>query len=395
MFSFADKTYMKRALRLAKKGRYTASPNPAVGCVIVKDGIILGEGYHKKAGLGHAEVNALAHASYNVKGSTCYVTLEPCSHYGKTPPCAKALVEAGVARVVIAMLDPNPKVSGNGVKILKEAGIEVEVGLLSDKAYALNRAFFKSITSHYPYVVAKVGMSLDAKTALHSGESKWITGAKSRSCVQKLRAHAGAIITGANTVMADDPSLNVRMDELAHKVRPLVDNEYFTQPIKVILDTRGSLSYKDYKIFKSGRCLHVISDRYRPSESLCANKVPCDDGYIELFTRTVDDVITVLYVPEDETAQISLKFVLNYLNYIHIREVLVEAGASLTTSFLDKKLVNELCVFTASKILGHIARGAFLSKEVESLNNLLSYRIIKLKQIDNDIFVRYSLDGQE
>lgn len=392
MFSFSDKKYMKRALSLAKHGRYTASPNPAVGCVIVKNNTIIGEGYHKKAGLGHAEVNALKSADYKVEGATCYVTLEPCSHYGLTPPCAKALVENKVSRVVIAMLDPNPQVSGRGVKILEDAGIKVETGLLSDKAYNLNRAFFKSISSTMPYVVGKVGMSLDAKTALHTGESKWITNAKSRAYVQKLRAHADAIITGSNTVIMDNPSLNVRFDELHKKVFFKIDKEYFTQPLKVILDTSAKLNYKDYKIFHEGKVLHVISQLFmQKDEALNEVLVPTDDGTITLHTKTIDSHISVLYVPDDN-GHTSLKCTLHYLNSIKIREVLVEAGANLTTAFLEQDLFDELCVFTASKILGDIAKSAFLSKEIKDINSFIAYNIKSLKKFDNDIFVRYLIE---
>lgn len=203
--SDTDKKFMMQALKLASCGLYTSYPNPAVGCVIVRDGKIIGRGYHHKAGCPHAEIMALQDASFDVEGATVYVTLEPCSHYGRTPPCALKLKELKVKRVVAAADDPNPKVNGKGFKILRDAGIEVTQHVLEKEALFQNRAFMKSITGPIPYVSVKVGMSLDGKTALKDGSSKWITGPESRQKVQDIRAKSDCIITGVNTVIADDP----------------------------------------------------------------------------------------------------------------------------------------------------------------------------------------------
>ena len=248
---------MKRALKLAARGKFTTSPNPAVGCVIVRNGMIIGEGYHHKAGEPHAEIMAMRSAGASVAGATCYVTLEPCSHYGRTPPCAKALVKAGVKRVVIACGDPNPQVAGRGVKILKDAGIEVDVGLYENKALKLNRAFFKSIVKNIPYVTVKIGMSLDGKIALSDGRSKWITSDKSRKAVQKMRAESDAIITGAGTVLADNPMLNVRYDELPEKVFAKYDINRDKQPLRVVLDSHLRINPDNFAMFSQGKILLV------------------------------------------------------------------------------------------------------------------------------------------
>ena len=224
---------MMQALKLASCGLYTSYPNPAVGCVIVRDGKVIGEGYHHAAGQPHAEIMALADANYDVEGATVYVTLEPCSHYGRTPPCALKLVEMKVSKVVVAADDPNPKVNGRGFQILKEAGIEVVQHVLEKESLYQNRAFFKSIQGPYPYVSVKVAMSLDGKTALADGSSKWITGERSRQKVQDIRAKSDCIITGVNTVIADDPQLNVRYETLRKKYLKKIDREYIRQPLKV------------------------------------------------------------------------------------------------------------------------------------------------------------------
>ncbi len=216
---------MARALFLAGKGRYTTQPNPRVGCVLVKNNQIIAEGWHVRAGQGHAEVEALKHTS-NAHGATAYVSLEPCFHFGRTAPCAEALIKAGVVRVVVAMQDPNPLVAGKGLALLEQAGIKVSCGVLEAEARQLNKGFITRMLSAKPYVISKLAMSLDGRTAMASGESKWITSAEARHDVQKLRAACGAVVTGVDTVLADDPGMNVRL--------PGVDVE---QPVRVILDS--------------------------------------------------------------------------------------------------------------------------------------------------------------
>ena len=213
-WSAADRSWMSRALMLAERGLYTTEPNPRVGCVLVADGEVVGEGWHVRAGEGHAEVNALAQAGERARGATAYVTLEPCSHFGKTPPCADALIKAGASRMVAAMQDPNPQVAGNGLQRLREAGIAVECGLLEEQARALNPGFIKRMQQGLPWVRVKLAMSLDGRTAMASGESKWITGPAARADVQRLRARSGAVVSGADSVLLDDSALTVRASEL-------------------------------------------------------------------------------------------------------------------------------------------------------------------------------------
>ena len=239
-WSELDNQMMSRAIQLARKGFYTTRPNPCVGCVIVKDNQIVGEGYHQKAGEPHAEVHALRMAGELARGATAYVTLEPCSHYGRTPPCALALINIGIKRVVVAVEDPNPQVGGRGIQMLRDAGIKVDVGLHRDEAYALNLGFMKRMESGLPWVTVKLAASLDGKTALSNGVSKWITGPEARRDVQRLRLRACAIVTGIETVLADDPSLNVRYSELGSLSSQLSEAQVL-QPLRVVLDSRARM----------------------------------------------------------------------------------------------------------------------------------------------------------
>ena len=258
---------MARCLELARCGRGNTSPNPMVGAVIVHNGKIIGEGYHRKCGEGHAEVNAIASVRDKrlLKDSTIYVSLEPCSHYGRTPPCAKALCEALVKRVVIAMGDPNPKVSGRGIAMLEEAGIEVKVGVCEKQAQELNRAFLYSITHKRPWVFVKYGMSLDSKLALSSGESQWITGIDARADVQRLRLWSDVIITSHATVKSDNPRMTVRVRELPDEVRKKLDLDLIRQPRRVVIDSMGTLCaernlrlLEPYSLFKDGENYIVV-----------------------------------------------------------------------------------------------------------------------------------------
>ena len=250
MFSEFDKAMMERAIALAKQGIFTTAPNPNVACVIVKDEQIIGEGFHLRAGEPHAEVHALRMAGSDAEGATAYVTLEPCSHHGKTPPCANALIDAGIARVVVAMIDPNPLVAGQGVDLLKAAGIEVAVGLLQVEAEALNTGFIKRMKTGLPYVQLKLAASIDGRTALANGQSKWITGSEARSDVQAFRAQASAILSTRATVAADDPALTVRFNQLPLKVQQSYQEADLRQPLRVILDSQGRIA-KDANIFSS------------------------------------------------------------------------------------------------------------------------------------------------
>lgn len=305
-----DRYFMMLAIEQAKRGLYTTRPNPAVGCVIVQAEQIVGQGFHPKAGEPHAEVFALKEAGIRAAGATAYVTLEPCSHTGRTPPCALALVAAKVKRVVIAGLDPNPQVAGRGVKLLEQAGIEVTVGILTEQAEALNRGFLKAMRTQMPYVRLKIATSLDGRTAMASGESKWITSTAAREDVQKLRAQSGAIITGSETVITDNPQLNVRSEQLD------VPTEKIPNPKIVILDRRQRLK-------------HSLQSEYQ----LCQHP-------------------DTIYWNEDDLSALLAKLVSEHQCY----DVLVEAGASVAGSFLSQQLVDELIVYQAPCLLGDQAR---------------------------------------
>lgn len=366
-----------QALKLASCGLYTSYPNPAVGCVIVRDGKIIGRGYHHKAGRPHAEIMALQDASFDVEGATVYVTLEPCSHYGRTPPCALKLKELKVKRVVAAADDPNPKVNGKGFKILRDAGIEVTQHVLEKEALFQNRAFMKSITGPIPYVSVKVGMSLDGKTALKDGSSKWITGPESRQKVQDIRAKSDCIITGVNTVIADDPLMSVRYDELKEKYYKKIDKEYLRQPLKVILDTNSSLNITKYRIFKEGKVLlvHGTTD----SELLGTEKV-------------VNEHVTRIFMPLRHDL-IDLEYLLKYLGELKIRRVMVEAGSILTTAFINSGFCDELYLFMSGKVLGKDGRNAFNLENALSLDKCQEFTLYKTKKYGSDVLLHYLSGG--
>ena len=335
---FQDRYFMMLAIEQAKQGIYTTRPNPAVGCVIVQTEAIVGQGFHPKVGQPHAEVFALKDAGVRAVGATAYVTLEPCSHTGRTPPCALALVEAGVKRVVIAGLDPNPQVAGRGVSLLEQAGVEVMVGVLTGQAEVLNRGFLKAMRTQMPYVRLKIATSLDGRTAMASGESKWITSAAARVDVQKLRAQSAVIITGSETVIADNPQLNVRSCQLG------VPPEQIPAPKVVILDRRQRLAHSpqsDYQL-----CRHPETIYWRQN-----------------------DLTTLLK---------------NLVSEQQCYDVLVEAGASVAGSFLSQQLVDELIVYQAPCLLGAQAR-PMVDFNPLSLAQQLRFDLCSHEQLGSDL----------
>jgi diaminohydroxyphosphoribosylaminopyrimidine deaminase/5-amino-6-(5-phosphoribosylamino)uracil reductase len=346
-----DQIWMQQAITLAKQGQYSTKPNPNVGCVIVKDGQLVGEGFHPKAGQPHAEVFALRGAAEQARGATAYVTLEPCAHYGRTPPCAEGLVAAGVAKVIVACPDPNPLVAGKGVQILRDAGIEVEVGILEQQAHQLNLGFLKAMATGLPYVRLKIASSLDGRTAMASGESKWITGAEARLDVQHWRAISGAVITGIETVLADDCQLNVR---------ELVDTAIasIVQPKRVILDRQGRLPLTA-KILAQPEQV-IVMGPYR-------------------------EELQVLGVQQLEVQ--SLPQLLTTLKQQQIYDVLVEAGATLATAFLQAKLVDELISYVAPTFLGQTARAMF-SAEFSRMAEQQRFKLLDVAQVGNDVRLR-------
>ncbi len=321
---------MSRALQLAARGAYTAHPNPQVGCVLVTDGAVVGEGWHQKAGEAHAEINALRVAGDKAKGAIAYVTLEPCAHTGKTPPCASALVEAGVARVVVAMQDPFREVAGRGLKLLQEAGIATEVGLMQAAAESLNAGFISRVAHGRPQVKLKIAASLDGAIAMSNGESQWITGPEARHDVQKLRAKSGAIMTGIGTVLADDPSLNVRAPE--------IDTQGL-QPLRVVLDSR----------LRMPATAGMLS---LPGTTLVCCTGGCDATSLEeagAEVRSFGAHGSIVNVFE----------VLAALSEREVNDVLVEAGPQLSGYLLEKDLINELVIYQSPHIMGSNTRGMF------------------------------------
>ncbi|MEI2266545.1 bifunctional diaminohydroxyphosphoribosylaminopyrimidine deaminase/5-amino-6-(5-phosphoribosylamino)uracil reductase RibD [Erwinia sp. CGal63] len=330
-----DERYMARALELARRGRFTTTPNPNVGCVIVRDGEIVGEGYHFRAGEPHAEVHALRMAGEKARGATAYVTLEPCSHHGRTPPCCDALIAAGVARVVVAMQDPNPQVAGRGLYRLQQAGIEVSHGVMMQEAEALNRGFLKRMRTGFPWVQLKLGASLDGRTAMASGESQWITSPEARRDVQRLRAQSSAILTTSATVLADDPSLTVRWDELNQDVQAAYARQHLRQPVRVVIDSQNRVTPQHRLIAQ-------------PGETWLARQQPDEQKW--------PDNVEQFSVPSVQ-GRTDLVALLMLLGRRQINTVWVEAGAELAGALLAAGVVDELIVYLAPKLLGDGARG--------------------------------------
>ncbi len=351
-FSALDHQHMAHALRLAERAAYTARPNPMVGCVIARDEVVVGEGWHQRTGGPHAEVFALRQAGAQARGATAYVTLEPCAHHGRTPPCALALIEAGVARVVAAMRDPFPKVDGGGFVLLREAGIEVAEGLMAAQARELNRGFLSSIERGRPWVRVKLAASLDGRTAMADGRSKWITGAAAREDVQHWRARAGAILTGAATVLADDPMLTVR----------LADTEVLP-PLRVVLDARLR-SLECARVREGGApTLYVHDAAVSPPDAADAEFacVPSHDGRLDLGA------------------------VLALLAERGVNEVHTEAGATLAGALLAGGWVDELLLYQAPTLLGEHGRPLLSGLGIHAMEQQRRLRVVDQRHVGADL----------
>ena len=341
-FSADDHRWMARALQLAEQGLYTTNPNPRVGCVIVKDGELIGEGAHLKAGEPHAEVHALRMAGEQARGATAYVTLEPCSHHGKTPPCAEALVKAGVGRVVAAMQDPNPLVAGRGLARLQDVGIDTGHGLLESQARALNPGFISRMERGRPYVRLKLASSLDGRTAMQSGESQWITGAAARSDVQRLRARSSAVLTGVDTVLMDNASLTVRAAQLG---LPDAEAERAAerQPLRVVLDSQLRLPASTAMLSLPGSTLVATAQLDNQPSAIALSASGAQ----------------VLSLPGAD-GRVDLSALLSWLaQHAQCNELLIECGATLAGSVLSEGLVDELVLYMAPTLLGSSARPLF------------------------------------
>lgn len=371
-FTPDDSRFMAMALRLAEKGLYTTQPNPRVGCVLVKDGEIVGSGWHKKAGTGHAEVNALADAGDKALGSVAYVTLEPCSHYGRTPPCSQALINAGVTEVVAAMQDPNPEVSGKGFQMLQDAGIKVRYGLMEKEARELNVGFIKRMEQGLPSLSVKIAVSVDGRTAMSSGESQWITGSAARSDVQRLRARSSAIVSGIGTVLYDDAALTVRADELGFS-EEWSEEIAKVQPLRVILD-RGARLPKDARILKQKTpVLWCVAEDLKNNTR--AHEI-ADLSHVEVFRWSSQSGLS-------ELQQVMFK-----LAELQCNEVLVEAGATLAGSFIEESLWDELVIYMAPKLLGSTAR-PLAELGFSTMSQSIGLELKDLRQIGNDIRMSY------
>ena len=361
MFTKADHEYMSLALRLAEQGLYTTTPNPRVGCVLVNKEQIIGQGAHIRTGEPHAEIMALRDAEAKfpnlIEGADAYVTLEPCSHFGRTPPCADALIKAGVKRVIAAMKDPNPQVAGNGLARLAAAGIKTEHGLMETQAHELNAGFISRMTKNKPFVRVKIAASLDGRTALANGESKWITGEAARQDVQHWRARSCAILTGIGTVLADDPQMNVRNIPNAR------------QPLRVVVDSNLRIS-PQAKILEGGNTLIAyVSDSENKADTL---------------SKAGAELIKV----ESSDGKVCIKQLLRYLAERGINEVVVEAGQMLNGALFALHLVDEFLFYYAPSLLGADARGMLAFPELQSMQERTQLSIIDVRQLGQDIRIR-------
>lgn len=358
-----DEMYMARALQLAKQGRFTTHPNPRVGCVIVRDGQIVGEGAHYRAGEPHAEVHALRMAGEKAKGATAYVTLEPCSHHGRTPPCCEALIAAGVSRVVAAMQDPNPQVAGRGLYRLKQEGIEVSHGLMMSDAEALNKGFLKRMRTGFPWIQLKLGASLDGRTAMAGGESQWITSPQARRDVQRLRAESHAILTSSATVLADNPALTVRWEELSPDIQAHYAQEDLRQPVRIVIDSQN-------RVTPEHRIVH------QPGETWIART--------NADPRVWPERVRTLNIPE-HNGHLDLVLLMMQLGKQQINSIWVEAGPTLAGALLQAGLVDELIVYIAPKLLGNDARGLCVLPGLEKLADAPQFSFSEIRHVGPDL----------
>lgn len=355
MTSNNDAALMARALRLAERGRYSTHPNPCIGCVIVKDGNIVAEAWHRRTGEPHAEILALGQAGDAARGATVFVNLEPCCHHGRTPPCAGALIDAGVSKVFAAMEDPNPQVAGGGVEYLRGGGVDVHVGLLAAQAERLNRGFLKRMREGRPWVIVKTAASMDGRTATRVGESQWITGEAARADVHRMRARSSAIVTGSGTVLADDPLLTARMEGLER------------QPLRVVADSRLRTPV-DAALLGA------------PGSTVIATAVEDEPSW-----RSLEAAGAELVCLPDANGRVDLDALLQHLCEREVNEVLVEAGPGLAGAMLQARLVDELVTYLAPVLLGDAGRGMFHLPGLDRLQDHLALEIQDVRAIGADL----------
>ncbi len=361
-----DLRFMKAAADLAKRGGGLVHPNPLVGCVVVRDGHVIAEGFHKKFGDFHAERNAL-NDCFNAKDATLYVTLEPCCHHGKTPPCTDIIIEKGIARVVVGSLDPNPKVAGKGVSTLRNAGIKVDVMELPE-LYEMNRVFFKYIRTGLPYVVMKTAVTMDGRTAADSGDSKWITNEKSRHEVHRLRNELMGVVVGINTVKNDDPMLNCRLEGVVR------------QPIRIIADSRASISVESRVMRTSGQIRTIIAH----TSAASSEKV-----------RLIHDAGAETLLCDDEDGRININDLMRKLGAMGIDSLLLEGGSTLNTSFIKAECVDEVWAFIAPKIIGgSLAKTPVANLGLSTMNSAINLKDIDIERFDDDILIKGKINKE-
>jgi len=364
MAEYNDQYFMARALRLAQRGLWSTDPNPRVGCVIVHGGEIVGEGWHQVAGEPHAEIHALQIAKEKAVGATCYVTLEPCCYHGRTPPCTDALIKAGITRVVAAITDPNPLVSKKGIEQLLKAGITVDTGILSHEAEQLNPGFFMRMRHNRPYIRGKLAMSLDGRTAMASGESKWITSQEARRDVQCLRARSSAVMTGAGTILADNPQLTVRESELYCNFQ---SPPTIKQPLRVVVDSHLSMPADAQMLSLPGQTVIFTVSHNKTIKAM--------------LEKTGAHVI---FQPSQEK-RVDLQALCQTLaEKYEVNEVHLETGSTLSGSMLSKGLIDELVIYMAPVLMGNLARGLFYLPHIERLEQNIRLDIIDIRAIGCD-----------
>ncbi len=373
-FKAIDVKYMARALQLAEQGLYSTTPNPRVGCVIVKNGLVIGEGAHLKAGEPHAEAHALrqalANGYVNLNGADVYVTLEPCSHHGRTPPCAEALIKAGVARVIVAMQDPNPQVAGRGLELLRQHNIAVTVGVLEPQARALNAGFISRMTRGMPFVRSKIAASIDGRIALSNGESKWITGEAARLDVQHWRARSCAILTGSGTVLADNPRMTVRLESAGQQ-------QDLRQPLRVIVDSALRISPDAF-------VLQGDLPNANPAHKTMIAYASDPQHKLTLFNVNLVELLPMA----NAEGKVCLSSLLRALAARGINEVLVEAGQGLNGALLEQNLIDELLIYYAPVVMGADALGMFAMTKLMSMEQRVQLELLDVLQIGQDLRLR-------
>ncbi|HEX5054974.1 MAG TPA: bifunctional diaminohydroxyphosphoribosylaminopyrimidine deaminase/5-amino-6-(5-phosphoribosylamino)uracil reductase RibD [Gammaproteobacteria bacterium] len=369
MFDALDHQYMARALQLAARGLYTTQPNPRVGCVLVRNKRVVAEGWHEYAGGPHAEIMALKKAGIDAEGATAYVTLEPCSHQGKTPPCVDALIAHRLARVVVAMQDPNPLVDGDGMQRLREAGVRVDAGLMASQAAALNPGFIKRMQAQRPFIRLKQGISLDGGTALANGMSQWISGENSRIDVHRLRARSSAILTGVDTVLSDNPAMTIRLESLAVLGELEAESSSrIKQPLRIIIDS-NLRTPPDARVLKLPGDVLIVTVSDDPARGAVLTS----------------DHVEVVRLPADERGKPDLHDLMSILAAGQVNELLVECGGRLAGALLARRLVDEIVLYVAPCLLGSSARGLFDIEPLQDMRERIELDIQEIRPIDRDI----------